>query len=286
MQSDDSVEPGDAALQELLASVAERMSDGERRDVLLDFMLTMPPLADWPAEHREVSWTSSPGQIPNDVHSQKAGRHNSAMTEQSIVIAGKPVGLDVALERLERYPSRTPTIYDYPAPGGPSVVTADEIRRTRAVSSRISHVEGDWFIRHASTAPWTPPEGDLRDADPGESGGLYDMMLNLYEHFEGAAPEGVRMAKISKVLHLKRPKQFPILDSRLARAYSEAAAREAATYPSRANSRMYWAAIRSDLKRGTDGLHELRTRMSAHPETRVRGLRAVSDLRLLDMLTW
>lgn len=94
------------------------------------------------------------------------------------------------------------------------------------------------------------------------------------------------MAKISKVLHLKRPRQYPILDSRLVRIYGEAAARTAATYSSRGKRQMYWAAIRSDLNRSADGLTELRSRMAAHPAARVQALRAVSDLRLHDMLTW
>jgi hypothetical protein len=224
--------------------------------------------------------------MANDMRSETIERHNPDMPALSVVIAEEPLGLDQAMERLERYPSRTPAIYDYPGPGDPSVITFDEIARTRAVSSRISAAQGDWFIALARTAPWTPIDGDLRDADPAESAGLYDSMLHLYDHFAGAAPKGVNMAKISKMLHLKRPKQFPILDSRLVRSYGEAAARAAATYGSRGNKRMYWAAIRSDLQRSADGLAELRGRMGAHPVARVQALQDLSDLRLHDMLTW
>lgn len=204
----------------------------------------------------------------------------------SIVIAGEPLGPNEALDRLARYPLRTPAVYDYPGPGAPTAVTAEEIKRTRRVSSRISAAEGDWFIALAGTAPWTASDADLRDADPAEAGGLYDSMLHLFSHFADAAPKGVNTAKISKVLHLKRPKQFPILDSRLMAAYRDAAIRAATAYDSRGNRRMYWAAIRSDLIGSADGLTELRTRMAAHPAARVQQLQAVSDLRLLDMLTW
>lgn len=220
------------------------------------------------------------------MHGETVDRHYPGMKVPSIVIAGKPLGSDDALKRLERYPTQTPAVYDYPGPGQPFLITVDEIRRTRKVSSRISGVEGDWFIALARTAPWTSVDVDLRDADPAESGGLYDSMLHLYDHFARAAPRGVNTAKISKVLHLKRPKQFPILDSRLVRIYGEAATHEAATYIRRGNKRMYWAAIRSDLGRSGAGLKELRARMATHPVTRVQALQAVSDLRLLDMLTW
>jgi hypothetical protein len=213
------------------------------------------------------------------------GQHR-IMTLLSVVVAGKRMGLDAALERLERYPARTPAIYDFPGPGDPSAITPDEIRRTRAVSSRISAAEGDWFISLATTAPWTPVGGDIRDADPAISGGLYDSMLDLYGHFTATAPRGVSTAKISKVLHLKRPTQFPILDSRLVHIYEKAAAREAKKYPSRGRRRMLWAAIRWDLVQSSDALAELRRRMGDHTSARVRALQAVSDLRLHDMLTW
>jgi hypothetical protein len=48
--SDDVVDPGDAALQALLAAVAENTRDDEKREKLLDAILTIPPLTEWPAD--------------------------------------------------------------------------------------------------------------------------------------------------------------------------------------------------------------------------------------------
>jgi hypothetical protein len=45
--SDDVVDPGDAAIQSLLALTAENI-ETMRRDGLLDYILTIPPLAEWP----------------------------------------------------------------------------------------------------------------------------------------------------------------------------------------------------------------------------------------------
>lgn len=208
------------------------------------------------------------------------------MSQGLIVIASETLTIDAALKRLEKYPPATPARYDYPGPGEASTITADEIRRTRAVNSRISAAEGDWFISLARTAPWTWVDGDLRDADPGVCGGLYDSMLHLYDHFAATAPRGVNTAKVSKVLHLKRPTQFPILDRRLVRTYGEPAAREAARYARRGYRRLYWAAIRRDLIESSPPLADLRMRIAGHTAARVRELQAVSDLRLLDMLTW
>jgi hypothetical protein len=54
MHAKDVVDPGDAALQELLANIAERTRDPARRDKLLNFLLTMPPLVEWSAEELEM----------------------------------------------------------------------------------------------------------------------------------------------------------------------------------------------------------------------------------------
>jgi hypothetical protein len=54
MESDDLVDPGDAALQAMLASMAERSHDVERRESLLDHVITVPPLAGWPTDSLEA----------------------------------------------------------------------------------------------------------------------------------------------------------------------------------------------------------------------------------------
>lgn len=53
MESDDVVDPGDAAIQVLLALTAEKTDDDEKREKLLDAILTIPPLTEWPPECRE-----------------------------------------------------------------------------------------------------------------------------------------------------------------------------------------------------------------------------------------
>lgn len=54
MQDQDAIDFGDAALQELLATVAERTGDPTHKELLLDFLISMPPLAEWSAEDREL----------------------------------------------------------------------------------------------------------------------------------------------------------------------------------------------------------------------------------------
>lgn len=50
MNSDDVVDPGDAAFQALLAFAAANLRDKKKRDLLVDGILTAPPMNDWPSE--------------------------------------------------------------------------------------------------------------------------------------------------------------------------------------------------------------------------------------------
>lgn len=54
MQSDDVVDPGDAAVQALLALTADNTGDPDKRDELIDYILTVPPMAQWSADARET----------------------------------------------------------------------------------------------------------------------------------------------------------------------------------------------------------------------------------------
>lgn len=54
MQSDDMVDPGDAAVQALLPLTAENTHDEGKRDMLIDGILSLPSLRVWPPEWREI----------------------------------------------------------------------------------------------------------------------------------------------------------------------------------------------------------------------------------------
>lgn len=146
-------------------------------------------------------------------------------------VAGTEYVLDQALARFAGYPRKTPARFDYPPRGDFGTITPDEIRRTRYVSSRISHAQGDYFIASAADAPWIASNADLADADPDVRGGLFDQMSDLYWHFTGNAPNGIAFAKVHKVLHVKYPAVFPLLDSRLWKSYRASARELAAQHP-------------------------------------------------------
>jgi hypothetical protein len=210
-----------------------------------------------------------------------------------ISVAGQTHSLQEALARLINYPRKTPVKFDFPGPGEPGLLTADEVRRTRNVSSRISEAEVDFFVETAATAPWVDPRADLAVADPHHQQ-LFTEMTDLYWHFGKAAPKGVNFAKISKVLHVKLPHLYPILDRHIRRSYAPSARALRSEFPELRWRRRTWVAIRNDLigARSSGALSELRELLlgfesaDAIEKQRVRDLDALTDLRLLDILVW
>lgn len=207
---------------------------------------------------------------------------------QTLSAAGHVRTLEDAMGVMERYPRKTPAAFDYPGPGEPEKLTAQEVTRTRKLSSRISNKEVAFFVETAVMAPWIIPSADLANADPDAGGKLFASMTDLYWHFAETSPKGVSFAKISKVLHLKQPSLFPILDSHIARSYAPTAKKLRRDYPQFGWRRRTWIAVRNDLlqARASGALDELRRRLRSHESQDVRLLDGLTDLRLLDILVW
>ena len=205
-----------------------------------------------------------------------------------ITVAGVHVPEPLAV--LTRYALRyggTLEKYDFVDRGDPNVLTVAEIWRSRIIASRVTHVQKEALALAAADCGglWTmlPSEAHIVDANPAQRDGLFDTMLKLYERLVDV--HGVDRAKASKILHFKRPHLFPILDSRLAAKYDDAAATAAAEYPELGFKRMYWAAIRRDVVMNAPQLHELRAALVLSDKANCR-LAELSDIRLLDILGW
>ncbi|WBB47432.1 DUF6308 family protein [Verrucosispora sp. WMMA2044] len=189
---------------------------------------------------------------------------------------------------------RTIRQYDLTGEGDPDLLTLEDVVRTRIIRSRISNEERDWLVARAAEGQelWSvvAPDARLADADPAEVGLLYDRALALFKHFHDQRPSGLATGKISKVLHLKRRGLFPILDSQLADRYRRKAADCARRHRAdRPGLRLaYWIAIRGDLVDPTNvaGLWRLREDLASHQDELVRRAAHLTDLRLLDILTW
>jgi len=183
--------------------------------------------------------------------------------------------------------------YDLSERGNPNVLTRDDVVRTRVIASRISEEEADWFVEIASTAPWAEvsPDLDLRACDASIEGAEYDAAEALYMHFFGQRPKSVSIGKVHKVLHVKRPNLYPILDSRLRQLYRPAARDAAAELQERSKRwngtrEHYWEGIRLDLLRNSESIGKLRGQLEASDGDEAALAVSLTDLRLLDLLTW
>jgi hypothetical protein len=130
----------------------------------------------------------------------------------------------------------------------------------------------------------------LADADPRMHGGLYDHRLELFDHFMQGRPAGVAYGKISKVLHAKRPGLFPVLDNYLRVLYRVKARLAAEQHNVGRNAVRYafWAAIRDDVINpdNVTALQNLRYRLKAHTDPIVQRVAGLTDVRLLDIVSW
>ena len=205
----------------------------------------------------------------------------------AIQVAGRKVDspLDVLSCYAERY-ARTVREYDLAqACCQPNQACMQDVKRTRVIASRISDKQGAAMLQTLASAPWSrvPKSADLANADPEILGELYDHMLDLYLPLLDIS--GVNHAKASKLLHLKRPVLFPILDSKLMALYRRAAAEAATRHPQRGYRRLYWAACREDIIANREPLDGLRNEMEDR-EGLLKEMTALSDVRLLDILAW
>jgi hypothetical protein len=210
-------------------------------------------------------------------------------------VAGDVVEDPMAMWRkYARNYGRTIRDYDLADPGSPDVLTAEEAWRSRIIHSRLTYHERDQLVDRAADAPWAgvPADADLADADPATPGGLFARAAALYWMFTW--PErihGVRVAKVHKILHFKRPAMYPILDERLRALYEPFAAAwleplshlgELTT----GDSPPYWAVFRDDLIRNHDALETYRNRLAREGDETVRLMAQLTRLRLLDVIAW
>lgn len=119
------------------------------------------------------------------------------------------------------------------------------------------------------------PTARLEDADPDEPDGIYAAMNTMWAQIR-VKKSGIGPAKASKLLHLKRPFAFPILDQYVFQTYD----RRHRKTPD------YWPMIRDDLINATDDLHKLRERLASAKNLDVRRASRLPALRVLDIIAW
>ncbi|MDP8900191.1 MAG: DUF6308 family protein [Actinomycetota bacterium] len=195
-----------------------------------------------------------------------------------------------AVALLADYPPETLDAYDAGPSSGLDRVGPAEIGRLIVIEP-LSQAVARALVKAAADAPWhlVPADARLADADP--EGDLYWRAAELYGHFTRL--HGVGDAIASKLLHLKRPAFFPILDALIREAY-DLGAQAAYEQGERCRrqlphaDRLYWAAIRADLVRPSNApaFADLREALLLSGELHKQRLARVSDVRLMDMIVW
>jgi hypothetical protein len=196
------------------------------------------------------------------------------------------------MEVWQDYASRTRTLhkYDLADAGDPALLLEGEVARTRVIASRISRTECALLLQRSADAPWgcVSGEADLASADPAHRGGLFDLAAALYWHFTTPHQAGIGPAKIHKMLHVKRPWLYPVLDGLVRRLYRG----QARTWVSRipdtqpGDSVTFWAAIRQDLvdEENCAAFSQHRKVLRESPQT--APMAGLPSLRLLDIVAW
>ncbi|MHB8290509.1 MAG: DUF6308 family protein [Acidimicrobiales bacterium] len=194
------------------------------------------------------------------------------------------VSVSDALALVTRFPANTVERYDFGPSSGPNAVTSLEVGQLVAGEMvGLSMSDASQLVERAKTAPWhwVPIDARLEDALP--TSDLYQAACELYDHFN---VPNIKDAKISKLLHRKRPSLIPILDSVAIDVYREAANVQGSVYSELSDDYLYWEAIRLDISQpeNIDAVAELRIQLRTRPSVRERLLATLSTLRLRDMI--
>ncbi len=211
-------------------------------------------------------------------------------------IAGATVDDPMSIWRAyARLYSGTVRGYDLRRPGYPNVLTPEDAWCSRIIGSRLTRRERDEIVSRAAQpgCPWgeVREDANLADADPAAVGGEFESATELYWYF--TSPErirGVRVAKVHKVLHIKRPGLYPILDKRVrnldrdtARPWVDRLARLRVTIK---DSPPYWASIRDDLVVNEPQLLAYRRELAGCADETAVLMAQLTNLRLQDIVAW
>ena len=115
-----------------------------------------------------------------------------------------------------------------------------------------------------------------------EADTAFGSMVDLWKRLK--AVDGIGAAKASKLLHLRRPNLFPIIDSQIIKICGVQATMQGRLLGWR--KRDYWSAIALDVQANGPGFVEIRDRQREHADADVCHASKLTDVRLQDVLAW
>lgn len=167
----------------------------------------------------------------------------------------------------------------FPGAGGAAEpvnrVTLADIGRLVVINARLQADDVPLLLSVDADAAFqaVPPAARLENCTPGSS--LHEAATCLYGLFK--ALPNIGRAKRSKLLHIKRPWLIPISDTHVERVYRERVSDLGGSW---------WEAARLDLIDGSEDFGWLSATLKAHDDACVRRAGKLTELRLLDIITW
>jgi hypothetical protein len=164
------------------------------------------------------------------------------------------------------------------APHPHDTVDLSDAGRLVVINARLTADDVPTMIAAAAEAPWglVDWEEDLITAPDPED--LLGRAEKLYDHFRYFRERGLGPTRTHKLLHLKRPAVYPIVDSVVRRTYKRHAER-AAEVRGRGGTH-YWLALAEELRVNGEVFAALREALG---DQRIGQL---STPRLFDILIW
>jgi hypothetical protein len=168
----------------------------------------------------------------------------------------------------------TLTYYDFAGtdtdPHAHNQVDLTDAGRLVVINARLDADDVPFMIRRGETAPWEAVsfEDDLLDVDWLN---LLDRAEQIYRHFRPNAGPRLGPTRTHKLLHLKRPHVFPIIDSVVRETYRERA---------RAQGNRYWPVLAQEIQDNREAYGALARRLTTERVGRL------TVPRLHDILVW
>jgi hypothetical protein len=173
---------------------------------------------------------------------------------------------------------KTIEVYDLGENSDPNEVTPLDLGRMLLMNPRLTGNDAANLLKlgNSGEARWDrfPLNATIADADPDDES-PDSLWLEMQKQYDLFRMHGLANAKITKLLHLKRPNLFPIVDSYVRKFYKRAGI---------TNQR--WRHIREDVISNSTTFAEVRTAAAESTHESVRRLEKLTDLRLHDIATW
>ena len=201
---------------------------------------------------------------------------------------------------MGRYPPLTLTYYDAGPKSPRDRVTVEDLGRVLIFGGFRGWKSATAILEAGESAPWTEVPADLRLADhadlsPSEWLQLPDVKgaYRLFSHLAGYERNAQREAGTSKLLHLKWPHFFPIIDGKIRTRFGHDAAAFQRHISSRqsASTLAFWLWFRSGLtqKGNEEALTALQGQLGAQIGAATEEspqLGGLTRLRLYDAIVW